>query len=40
MSDMDPVAAIALPQVLPHLLRALNDNTAAKVDGINLKGLT
>ena len=40
MSDMDPVAAIALPQVLSHLLRALNDNAAEKVDDINLKGLT
>ena len=40
MSDMDPVAAIALPQVLAHLLRALNDNAVEKVDGINFKGLT
>jgi len=40
MSGMDPVAAIALPEVLSHLLRALNDNAAKKVDDINLKGLT
>jgi DNA-binding MarR family transcriptional regulator len=40
MSGMDPVAAIALPQVLSQLLRALNDNAVEKVDGINFKGVT
>lgn len=36
MSDMDPVAAVALPRVLSHLLRAVNDSAAEQVDRVNL----